>query len=108
MKLGLLVVLAVAVLVPSLSESRTVSKCELREQLGKALTLPRGLQKHKDRILTIGEVKGFGILRFRSAHDPQNHKEIQNCHKEMQNDHLFKTFSLDVPNNYNCSGSKKI
>uniref|UniRef100_A0A8C9YWZ3 Glycosyl hydrolases family 22 (GH22) domain-containing protein n=1 Tax=Sander lucioperca TaxID=283035 RepID=A0A8C9YWZ3_SANLU len=33
MKFGLLVVLAVAVLVPSLSEGRTVSKCELKEKL---------------------------------------------------------------------------
>ncbi|XP_035515199.1 300 kDa antigen AG231 [Morone saxatilis] len=53
MKLGLLVVLAVAVLVPSLSESRTVSRCELRDKLGEALILPRRLERFRERILAI-------------------------------------------------------
>ncbi|KAA8593135.1 hypothetical protein FQN60_018590, partial [Etheostoma spectabile] len=53
MKFGLLVVLAVAVLVPSLTEGRTVSKCELKEKLGQAITLPPKLQKFKDEYLAI-------------------------------------------------------
>eukprot|EP00064_Thunnus_orientalis_P022520 superscaffoldBa00007648_g22718 len=53
MKLGLLVVLAVAVLVPSLSEGRIVSRCELKDKLGEAIVLPRRLQRFKERILTI-------------------------------------------------------
>ncbi|XP_023124699.2 E3 ubiquitin-protein ligase HUWE1 [Amphiprion ocellaris] len=51
MKLGLLVVLAVAVLVPSLSESRIVSKCELKDQLSKAIKLPARLERHREIIL---------------------------------------------------------
>ncbi|KAK2817518.1 hypothetical protein Q5P01_025709 [Channa striata] len=51
MKLGLLVVLAVAASVPSLSEGRIVSKCELKEKLDRAITLPRKLQKYKENIL---------------------------------------------------------
>ncbi|KAK2817509.1 hypothetical protein Q5P01_025700 [Channa striata] len=51
MKLGLLVVLAVAASVPSLSEGRIVSKCELREKLDRAISLPRKLQKYKENIL---------------------------------------------------------
>ncbi|XP_039475953.1 uncharacterized protein LOC120442776 [Oreochromis aureus] len=50
MKLGLLVVVAVAVLLPSFSESRIVSKCELKDKLGKTIDLPR---KSKERILAI-------------------------------------------------------
>ncbi|XP_010728592.3 protein let-653-like [Larimichthys crocea] len=55
MKLGLLVVLAVAVLVPSLSESRIISRCELKEKLGEALEgyLPWGLRRFKERIVKI-------------------------------------------------------
>lgn len=58
MKLGLLVVLAVAVLVPSLSESRIISRCELKEKLGEALEgyLPWGLRRFKERIVKIGEL----------------------------------------------------
>ncbi|XP_076583531.1 uncharacterized protein LOC143318897 [Chaetodon auriga] len=51
MKLGLLVVLAVAAVVPSLSEGRIVSRCELREKLGQAIALPKRLQKHKETVL---------------------------------------------------------
>ncbi|XP_051801638.1 uncharacterized protein LOC127533171 [Acanthochromis polyacanthus] len=51
MKLGLLAVLAVAVLVPSLSESRIVSKCELKDQLSKAIKLPARLEKHREAVL---------------------------------------------------------
>uniref|UniRef100_A0A3P9BKG7 Glycosyl hydrolases family 22 (GH22) domain-containing protein n=1 Tax=Maylandia zebra TaxID=106582 RepID=A0A3P9BKG7_9CICH len=54
MKLELLVVVAVAVLLPSFSESRIVSKCELREKLGEMLDLPRRL---KERTLATGELK---------------------------------------------------
>ncbi|XP_034757198.1 uncharacterized protein LOC117962166 isoform X2 [Etheostoma cragini] len=53
MKFGLLVVLAVAVVVPSLTEGRTVSRCELKEKLGQAITLPPKLQKFKDEYLAI-------------------------------------------------------
>lgn len=54
MKLELLVVVAVAVLLPSFSESRIVSKCELREKLSEMLDLPRRL---KERTLATGELK---------------------------------------------------
>lgn len=47
MKLELLVVVAVAVLLPSFSKSRIVSKCELREKLGEM----------KERTLATGELK---------------------------------------------------
>ncbi|XP_032372780.1 conserved oligomeric Golgi complex subunit 8 isoform X2 [Etheostoma spectabile] len=53
MKFGLLVVLAVAVVVPSLTEGRIVSRCELKEKLGQAITLPPKLQKFKDEYLAI-------------------------------------------------------
>uniref|UniRef100_A0A3B4T5N1 Uncharacterized protein n=1 Tax=Seriola dumerili TaxID=41447 RepID=A0A3B4T5N1_SERDU len=56
MKLGLLMVLAVAVLVSSLSEGRIISKCELKEKLQAAIALPKYLHKHKEHILAIGEV----------------------------------------------------
>lgn len=56
MKLGLLVVLAVAVLVPSLSESRTVSTCELREKLMERFVLPERYQDLKDPIVKVGKV----------------------------------------------------
>lgn len=54
MKLGLLVVVAVAVVLPSFSESRIVSKCELKDKLGKMINLPRN---SKEKILAIGELK---------------------------------------------------
>ncbi|XP_005951665.1 uncharacterized protein LOC102300012 isoform X1 [Haplochromis burtoni] len=50
MKLGLLVMVAVAVVLPSFSESRIVSKCELKDKLGKMINLPR---KSKEKILAI-------------------------------------------------------
>lgn len=62
MKLGLLVAVAVAVLVPSLSEGRTVSRCELKEKLEKALVLSRGLQRHKEKIVALGEVDKWLLL----------------------------------------------
>ncbi|XP_031613273.2 A-agglutinin anchorage subunit-like [Oreochromis aureus] len=45
MKLGLLVVVAVAVLLPSFTESRLVSKCELKDKLANAIRLPRRLEE---------------------------------------------------------------
>ncbi|XP_008283189.1 YTH domain-containing protein 1-like [Stegastes partitus] len=51
MKLGLLVVLAVAVLAPSLSESRLVPKCELKTLLCDEISLPVKLEKHREKIL---------------------------------------------------------
>lgn len=56
MKLGMLLVVSVAVLLPSRSEGRTVSECELKEKLGEAITLPGRLQRFKEKILAIGEV----------------------------------------------------
>ncbi|KAL3980383.1 large subunit ribosomal protein L32 [Sarotherodon galilaeus] len=50
MKLGLLVVVAVAVLLPSFTESRIVSKCELKGKLANVIPLPRGL---KESVLAI-------------------------------------------------------
>lgn len=61
MKLGLLLVLAVAIVLPSLSESRIVSKCELKRKLEKAIQLPKDLQKMKDKIISRGEVKKYAI-----------------------------------------------
>ncbi|KAG7220263.1 hypothetical protein INR49_018319 [Caranx melampygus] len=49
----LLVLLAVAVLAPGLTQGRIVSTCELKEKLGAALTLDQDLQKHKEHILAI-------------------------------------------------------
>jgi len=54
MKLGLLVVLAVAVVLPSISESRTVSRCELREKLVKTIRLPRRLARFREEVVAIG------------------------------------------------------
>ncbi|XP_039663333.1 uncharacterized protein LOC120563312 [Perca fluviatilis] len=83
MKFGLLVVLAVAVLVPSLSEGRIVSRCELREKLGHAITLPPRLKKFKQQYLAIvicevnsrshlntGLVKVFGKRRTTTTATP--------------------------------------
>lgn len=48
-----------AVLVPSLSESRTISKCELKEKLEELIEvhLPWKLQRFKERIVRIGELR---------------------------------------------------
>lgn len=55
MKLELLLALAaVAVLAPNLAQGRIVSKCELKEKLGAALSLNKDLQTHKEHILAIG------------------------------------------------------
>lgn len=62
MKLGLLVVLAVVVLLPSLSEGRIVSRCELREKLDQAL--PKRIQMFREKILKIGEVNKCLVMRF--------------------------------------------
>lgn len=58
MKLGLLVALAaaVAVLGPSLSESRIVSRCELKKKLSAAITLPKVYNAWKDKFLARGEL----------------------------------------------------
>ncbi|KAM4594103.1 uncharacterized protein V3H82_026254 [Fundulus diaphanus] len=53
MKQGLLLLLVVVALLPYLSESRTVSKCELKEKLAAKIHLPRKLSKHTDEILSI-------------------------------------------------------
>lgn len=55
MKLGLLVVLTVAAVVPGMSDGRRVSECELKKKLGQALILPSSLEKIKERILGICE-----------------------------------------------------
>lgn len=78
MKLGLLVVLAVAVLVPSLSEGRIVSRCELKDKLGEAIVLPKKLHKFKEQILNIGEVNKRWVCvswgSEKSDHDLQSHQ----------------------------------
>ncbi|XP_041825121.1 uncharacterized protein LOC121629552 [Melanotaenia boesemani] len=53
MKLELLLALAVVALVPSLSESRIVSKCELKGDLEKAIVLDKRLVPYKEQILAI-------------------------------------------------------
>ncbi|XP_029134244.2 processed variable antigen [Labrus bergylta] len=54
MKLGLLVVMTMVVLVPSMSEGRIVSKCELKEKLWKSNILPKCFpNQHKEHILAI-------------------------------------------------------
>lgn len=57
MKLGLLVVFAVAALLPSPSESRIVSKCELKQELENSISVLRWLPRwYRDRVLARGEV----------------------------------------------------
>ncbi|XP_047430716.1 uncharacterized protein LOC124999739 isoform X2 [Mugil cephalus] len=51
MKLGLLVLLAVAVLGPSVSGNRIVSICELKEKLDAALVLPKAYDAWKNKYL---------------------------------------------------------
>ncbi|RVE76596.1 hypothetical protein OJAV_G00009970 [Oryzias javanicus] len=53
MKLGLLLALTGAALVLNLSESRIVSKCELRQKLQQVLPLPRKYGRYKDQILAL-------------------------------------------------------
>ena len=65
MKLGLLVVVAVAVLVPSLSEGRIVPRCELKQKLEEMLVLPGGLELHRERIVALGEVDECLLLTSR-------------------------------------------
>lgn len=56
MKLALLLVVAAVVAVPHLSEGRKVSKCELKEKLENAITLPRWWsQWRRDLYLARGE-----------------------------------------------------
>uniref|UniRef100_A0A672Z323 Uncharacterized protein n=1 Tax=Sphaeramia orbicularis TaxID=375764 RepID=A0A672Z323_9TELE len=59
MKLGLLVVLAIAILVPNLSESHTVTRCELKTQLDAAIKLPRVSTRLKQKYLALGEVDNY-------------------------------------------------
>ncbi|XP_047221917.1 uncharacterized protein LOC124868558 [Girardinichthys multiradiatus] len=53
MKVCLLLGLFVVALLPSLSESRIVSKCELKDKLGEEINLPKKLKSHDDEILSI-------------------------------------------------------
>ncbi|RVE76563.1 hypothetical protein OJAV_G00009960 [Oryzias javanicus] len=53
MKLGVLLALAVAALVPGLSESRIVSRCELREKLHEALRVPKHLMKIHSQLFAL-------------------------------------------------------
>uniref|UniRef100_A0A3Q3J2E6 Uncharacterized protein n=1 Tax=Monopterus albus TaxID=43700 RepID=A0A3Q3J2E6_MONAL len=62
MKLGLLAMLAVAVLVLGPSEGRIVSKCELKEKLWEVITLPRSLQNFKEYILQTSNRVHRGLL----------------------------------------------
>lgn len=56
MKLALLVVVAAVVTVPHLSDGRQVSKCELKEKLENAITLPRWWSRwRRDSYLARGE-----------------------------------------------------
>lgn len=77
MKLGLLVVLAVVALVPSLSESRIVSRCELKERLGDAIHLPRRLQRFKEKILAIGEFNKWWVCVSRGFE--KSNKRERDC-----------------------------
>lgn len=52
MKLGLLLVLATAAFVAHLSESKIISRCELKKKLQQALTVT----KTNDKILALGEI----------------------------------------------------
>uniref|UniRef100_UPI0037E86F8A mucin-22 n=1 Tax=Semicossyphus pulcher TaxID=241346 RepID=UPI0037E86F8A len=61
MKLGLLVVLAVVALVPSLSEGRTVSKCELRQKLSKELNLPKSIREKTLAIVICELNRKYGL-----------------------------------------------
>ncbi|XP_014868501.1 PREDICTED: uncharacterized protein LOC106933634 isoform X2 [Poecilia mexicana] len=51
MKLGLLVVLVLAAVLPNLSESRIVSKCELKDKLAEAINKTRGPDEVTEEIL---------------------------------------------------------
>lgn len=62
MKLRLLAVVTVALLVLSPSEAQTISKCELKDKLEAAITLPRILQRFKERLLAIGKFKNARLL----------------------------------------------
>lgn len=55
MKLGLLLALAVAAFVPHLSESRIISRCELKQKLQQALTVTKANGKNYDQIIALGE-----------------------------------------------------
>lgn len=61
MKLGLLLVLVVAALLPDLSESRIVSKCELKDKLHGKIYLPKNLRKHEEEIMSIGK---YCVLKY--------------------------------------------
>ncbi|XP_024145794.1 cylicin-1 [Oryzias melastigma] len=53
MKLGLLLALAVAAFVPHLSESRIISRCELKQKLQQALTVTKANGKNYDQIIAL-------------------------------------------------------
>ncbi|XP_024145741.1 uncharacterized protein LOC112157301 isoform X1 [Oryzias melastigma] len=53
MKVGLLLALAVAALVPGLSESRIISRCELRDKLHQALHVPKHLMKIHSQLFAL-------------------------------------------------------
>lgn len=97
MKLGLLVVLAVAVLAPSLSEGRTVSRCELKQKLGEAIVLPRKLQRYKERILALGEVHKCFVGRHRRKQEfyKRWHKTGLNFFNVLQSRPISTLFSSD-------------
>ncbi|XP_028461840.1 GATA zinc finger domain-containing protein 14-like [Perca flavescens] len=124
MKFGLLVVLAVAVLVPSLSEGRIVSRCELKEKLGQAITLPPRLQKFKQQYLAIvicevnsrsrlntGLVKVFGKRRTTTTAKPTTTVTTQPTTTQTTTTQPTTTHPTNNhpnnyhPTNYHCSNN---
>uniref|UniRef100_A0A3B3WIS8 Lysozyme n=1 Tax=Poecilia mexicana TaxID=48701 RepID=A0A3B3WIS8_9TELE len=76
MKLGLLVVLVLAAVLPNLSESRIVSKCELKDKLAEAINKTRGYE-------TTAASASYGIFQLSDGYfcDSGNHLSRNLCQK---------------------------
>lgn len=59
MKLGLLALLVLAALLPNLSDSRIVSKCELKDKLAEAINKTRGPEQVTEEILAESKLYSY-------------------------------------------------
>uniref|UniRef100_A0A3P9QA10 Lysozyme n=1 Tax=Poecilia reticulata TaxID=8081 RepID=A0A3P9QA10_POERE len=95
MKLGLLALLVLAALLPNLSDSRIVSKCELKDKLAEAINKTRGPDGVTEDILhssesyeTTAASASYGIFQLSDGYfcDSGNHLSRNLCQKSCTGD----------------------
>uniref|UniRef100_A0A3Q2XSJ1 Lysozyme n=1 Tax=Hippocampus comes TaxID=109280 RepID=A0A3Q2XSJ1_HIPCM len=67
----MMLLLVLAVLVPSLSQSRMITRCELKSRLEEAIKLPVGLERFKESLLSVGE-KSHQLLPTAAMANPRS------------------------------------